>query len=145
VPSRAPSRRRTADRSLELASGRTVVIEQGADERVVVHDPAGRFEVGIRFTAAGPVLEVLAIGLHLRADATLTIDCDRLRLHGRSGVTIDSGGDLVERVAGDRRSEIGGCGQTTAGSVQIEAVEGDVDVHAINDARLSGRRVLLNP
>lgn len=144
MPRRA-ARPLAAPTALAFASGRTVAIDDGGPDRLVVTDPCGRFEVAIRFTAAGPVLEVAAIALDLRADAALTLRCDRLHVNARDGITLESQGDLVQRVAGDVRQEFAGALETSARSVSIEAVDGPVDVCAAEDARIVGRRVLLNP
>jgi uncharacterized protein (DUF2345 family) len=131
--------------AMVFASGRTVAIEDGAPERLMVTDPHGRFEVAIRFTAAGPVLEVAAIELDLRAAAALTLRCDRLHVNARDGITLESQGDLVQRVAGDVRQEFAGALETSARSGSIAALDGPIDVNAAEDARIVGRRVLLNP
>lgn len=130
---------------MAFASGRTVALEHGGPERLTVTDPAGRFEVAIRFTAAGPVLEVAALGLTLRSDAALTLSCDELRVNARDGITLDSQGDFLQRVAGDVRQEFAGALETCARSVSIAAQDGSVDVSASDDACIVGRRVLLNP
>lgn len=126
-------------------AGRTLVLDHDGCERLEVFDPAGRFELAVRFTAAGPVLEVAAIGLRLRSDADVTVDCERLRLHARDSIEITSGGALVEHVAGDRVSEVGGVLATIAAGVSVHAEDGELDLSASEDARVVGRRVLLNP
>ena len=130
---------------MQSASGRTFVLEHGPTERLTVTDPDGRFEVAIRFTAAGPVLDVAAVGLTLRADADVVVDCDRLHLNARAGIRMQSDGDLVERIAGDRTCEVGGALASRAGTVSLSAEDGALEIAAVGDTRIDGRRVLLNP
>lgn len=121
------------------------MLERGPIERLTVTDGEGRFELAIRFTAAGPVLDVAAIGLNVRADADVVVDCDRLRVSARSGIRLESGGDLVECVEGDRTTEVGGALTTTAADVSLVAADGALALAAVGDTRIDGRRVLLNP
>jgi hypothetical protein len=132
-------------RRQSLQSGRTVTIHEGDEDRVVFSDPHGRFELGIRFTAAGPVLELNAIALSMRADAAIDISCDRLNVVARDRITLSSAGDLLERVAGDRRTEVAGALATEARSVELAAIDGSVEIAAADDTTIIGRRVLLNP
>lgn len=132
-------------RVLTSVSGRTLVLESGPIERLTVTDPEGRFELAIRFTAAGPVLDVAAIGLTLRADADVVLDCDRLRVSARAGIRMETHGDLVECVRGDRTSEVDGALASRAASVSLRAEDGALEIAAVEDTRIEGRRVLLNP
>lgn len=139
-----PGAVRTSPRVVAFASGRTVALDSGASDRLMVSDPDGRFEIAIRFTEAGPVLEVEAIGLNVRSDAAVVVDCDRFHVHAREQITLESKGDLVERVAGDRRSVVEGGASVTADAVEIVAQDGEVEITASEDTRIDGRRVLLN-
>jgi hypothetical protein len=109
-----------------------------------VRDPKGRLEVAIRFTAAGPVLDLEAVGLIIRSDSEVMVDCQRFRVHARDRLSLESGGTLVERAAGDHRTEVGGHLEARARSVGIHAEQGSVDIEAAADARVVGDRLLFN-
>ena len=129
---------------IAFGSGRTVTLDDGTTDRLMVTDPNGRFEIAIRFTEAGPVLDVSAIALNVRADAAVVLDCDSFHLHARDRITLDSRGDLVERVAGDHRTTVEGEASVSAISLKLHADDGDVEIAATEDARVDARRVLLN-
>ena len=129
---------------IAFGSGRTVTLDDGTTDRLMVTDPNGRFEIAIRFTEAGPVLDVSAIALNVRADAAVVLDCDSFHLHARDRITLDSRGDLVERVAGDHRTTVEGEASVSASSLKLHADDGDVEIAATEDARVDARRVLLN-
>lgn len=131
---------------MTLPSGRRVEFEapEGRSERMLVRSPAGSLELTIRFTAAGPVVELSAAALSLHSEGPLSIDCDRLRVHARSGIVLATEGDLEQRVAGDLRSAVAGVAELHAQQVEIAAEQGDLELRADNDASLVGRRVLIN-
>ncbi len=56
-----------------LPSGRRVEFEApvGRSERMLVHSPSGAVELTIRFTAAGPVVELAAAALALHSEGPL--------------------------------------------------------------------------
>jgi uncharacterized protein (DUF2345 family) len=129
-----------------LPSGRRVEFEApaGRSERMLVYNPTGTVELTIRFTAAGPVIELSAAALALHTEGSLSIDCDRLDVHARSGVSLSTGGDLEQRVAGDLRSVVEGVSELHAQHVEIVAEQGDLELRAENDASVDGKRVLIN-
>ncbi len=132
--------------ALTLPSGRLVEVEapSGRSERMIVRSPEGTIELTIRFTAAGPVLELSAAALSLRTEGPLSLDCDQLRLHARRGLSLSTDGDLEQRVGGDQRVAVAGTSELHAQHVEITAEEGDLELRADNDATLDGKRVLIN-
>ncbi|HET6583647.1 MAG TPA: hypothetical protein VFG69_09370 [Nannocystaceae bacterium] len=132
------------ERVIAFASGRTVTLQGGAADRLCVSDPHGRFEVAIHFTADGPVLDVSAIALEMRAQAAVVLDCDRLHVRARESITLESHGDLIERVAGERRTEVEGGASVSASYIKLHADDGAVEIAATEDTRIDGRRVLVN-
>lgn len=132
------------ERVIAFASGRRVTLRGGATERLSVSDPHGRFEIAIRFTAAGPVLEVSAIALEMRAQAAVVLDCDSLHVRARDCITLESRGDLIERVAGEHRTEVEGGASVSASNIKLHADDGTVEIAATEDTRIDGRRVLVN-
>jgi uncharacterized protein (DUF2345 family) len=121
---------------VDLPSGRAVTVEGGASDRITVRNPQGLVELSIRFTAEGPVLSFAAAAIDLTSEGEIRVDCERLSLRARKELTLTSGGDLRESVAGRASLE--------AHDVRIEARRGDVAVKANDDVRLDGERVLLN-
>ena len=126
--------RETTD--IALAGETLLTVRREGREDVVRLRTSQRVLVTIRVTAEGPVVEVEGAALAIRTTGELAVDAERLALHGRSGVSITSGGDVVLETAG-RLS-------TTARSQRIEATLGDVRVEANDDVRLDGERVLVN-
>lgn len=90
--------------------------------------PGGGQSVEIVVTPQGPVLR-LGSGLRLELAGPLTVDADQIALHGRSGVSLTSGGELNIEA-------------TTHLNARTQL--GDVRVKANDDLRLDGERVLMN-
>jgi hypothetical protein len=134
----------TTRRLVSFTSGRQVTIEDGSQDRLMVSDPNGRFEVSIRFTDAGPVLEVDAVALSMRAETSVAIDCDSLVLSTRETLVLQSEGNLVERVAGNKRSEVSGESSLSARDVRIASEDGAIELESAGDLRLDAQRVLVN-
>jgi hypothetical protein len=72
------------------------------------------------------------------------LDCDRLHVRAREHITLESRGDLIQRVAGDHRTQVEGEAAISASSVKLHADDGAVEIAATEDTRIDGRRVLLN-
>jgi hypothetical protein len=65
-----------------------------AEHRLVLRLPAGGAVLRVAITAAGVQLELTGSDLALRASGELSIDADRVALHGRRGLALTSGGDV---------------------------------------------------
>ena len=130
---------------LAFDSGRVVRLHEEPIDRLTVTDPNGRFEIAIRFTDAGPVLDVAAIALNLRAQSAVVVECDTFDVRAREHIGLDSGGDLVTRVAADHRIEVEGASAMSASSLTLHADDGAVEIAATEDTRIDGRRIVLNP
>jgi hypothetical protein len=127
----------SSDRTLELASKHRLEIEKiGGGEEIRLVAPDGAVPVTIEVTAEGVVLRLGSVNVALRAAKDLSISAEHLILEGRSGVEVASGRDLELDVGGDLRS--------TAQQQFIRAERGSVDVHASDDVKLAGERVLVN-
>jgi hypothetical protein len=114
--------------SLTLASGRCVEVEPHPEERIVVRGSDGGVEVAIRFTPAGPVLEVSAVALQFKAQAEVAVQCRDFIVQAQRGVSLQAG-ELFYAEADD---------------VAAVARTGDVELQAERDAVVRGERVRLN-
>ncbi|CAN5807288.1 hypothetical protein BH11PLA1_BH11PLA1_17930 [soil metagenome] len=125
-----------ADRSLPLAHDHRLTISRGPHPHTLsLLGPDGAPALSIEITAHGPVLR-FERGLTIAAAGDLTLQAERLNLHGRAGVALTSDGDLDLAAAGRFRS--------AARSQQISATLGDVRLQANDDVRFNGERVLVN-
>jgi hypothetical protein len=115
---------------LELPSGRSIECHDApaGGELVTIRNPAGRVELEVRLTEAGPVLLFDAAQLELRATGRIRADCESLEI-----VT-----------AGDAALRVGGELSTSARTTDIASTRGDVRIRANDDVRLNGERVKLN-
>jgi hypothetical protein len=84
----------TAD-ALRLASGHSVRVDERDANRISVHAPDGRLQIALRFTADGPVLELDAATLELRATRDVHVECERFDVRARRAVTIASEADVA--------------------------------------------------
>lgn len=126
------------DQSTTLAVGdHLLVVEAGGAAGQVIRliGPAGAQALTIELTPQGPRL-CLGSGLTVALAGALTIDAERVAIHGRNGMALSSGGEVQVRAAGDLNAS----GRITT----ITADLGDVQVKANDDVRLNGERVMMN-
>lgn len=124
----------TANESgLALAHGQRLAVETGNVLRLFGAD--GQTTLTVLITPAGPVLQFSG-GLEIRTDGDLGLSGKRLALHGREGVAISTGGDMLLHADRDLHS--------MARIQNITAELGNVNVKANDDVRINGERVLVN-
>jgi hypothetical protein len=123
--------------TLELTENQRLIVERRETESVLhVIGSSGQVSLTIQLTAEGPVLRFDGLDLRIEAGGDLAIGARQLRLHGREGVAISSGGDASIRAAGVLDSE--------ATIQNIRARLGNVNVKANDDVGLRGERIRLN-
>lgn len=133
----AEARRAEAPEAVELGGDYALVVDRSAEDDVLtLRGPSGHTELSLHLTEEGPVLRFGGQGLRIVADANLSLSAEELRLEGRSGLTLESGGDLDLKAARDLRSE--------ARIQSIIGRLGNVNVEANDDVRIDGERVLVN-
>jgi hypothetical protein len=109
--------------------------DQGGGQVIRLIGPVGAQALTIELTPQGPRL-ALGSGLTLALSGPLTIDAERVAIHGRTAVAITSGGELQVQAASDLA--VGGRITT------VTADLGDVKVKANDDVRLNGERIMMN-
>lgn len=128
---------KVAKQTFGLVDNQQLVLEQTPFVNVLtILAPDGRVSLCIHITSDGPVLHFESGRLTLEARGILTVDAERIAIHGREGVAITSGGDAKICAAGDLDSQ--------ARIQNITAHLGNVNVRANDDVRLNGERVMMN-
>lgn len=123
--------------TIALVGRHVLEVVRGGEENLLrVLSPDGKAGLAISITAQGISLQVAGADVVLRTAGKLTIDAEDLRLHGRSGLSITTGGDGKVQAAGDWSSE--------ARVQNIRARLGNVNVVANDDVKLTGERIKLN-
>jgi len=108
------------ERQVYLRDGRTLTVsELGADQLVEIRNPSGLLEVRIALTEQGPVLQMEAVKLQLKASETVEIAANRVEIQGNEQL------DLKGK------------------AVQVHADE-EVHVDAAGDVRVTGKVIWLN-
>jgi hypothetical protein len=121
--------RKPTPADLPLQGGHRLAVERlPGEDRLVLLGPGGRVSLTVHVTADGPVLAFDGPALTLRTAGDLTLDAERLTLHGRQGVAITSAGELRQKAA----------------EVDVEATTGAARVKANDEVQLLGEMVLLN-
>ncbi|MCH9688465.1 MAG: hypothetical protein K0V04_43950 [Deltaproteobacteria bacterium] len=88
-------------------SGRLLRALDGArGETLEIRDPEGRLELRVRLTEDGPVVEIDAVRLDLKATRTIAMDCDRFAVRARRSVDLRS--DDVVNVRGEGNVNLDG-------------------------------------
>jgi hypothetical protein len=108
-------------REVYLREGRTLTVSsQGADELVEVRAASGNVELRILLTEQGPVLQLEAVRLKLKATESVEVEAKQVSLKAQESLALGSDGDVKV---------------TSAGETTVEA-EGDV--------RVAGKSIHLN-
>ncbi|MBI5590677.1 MAG: hypothetical protein HY881_09360 [Deltaproteobacteria bacterium] len=125
-------------KSVELTGRQQLVLRHEQSQDVLqFFNAKGAVVLTVHVTENGPVLRFDGDGaLTIQTTGALSIEAEHLSLHGRSGVSVTSDGDMHLRTSGDLH---------THGRIQnISASLGNVNVKANDDVRLDGERVLVN-
>ncbi len=127
-------------------SGRLVEVEEDKDgeDTLKIRAPSGEVELAIRLTPKGPVLQLKGASIELETTGRIAMTCDDFVVSAKKGVEIESGGDLNEKVKGNRQVEVGGHSKVAAKSAAIEAKDGRVDIDATDDISVQGKLIFLN-
>ena len=111
----------------ELLDGYALEI-QDAGSMLRLEAPDGRLCLTIRLCDEGPMLEVAATSVAVRAEKELTLACETLRVHAQRDITMHAGGNITSE----------GFAQT------LRAHTGDGHLEANDDVRVDGERIHLN-
>ncbi len=110
----------TDEREVFLRDGRKLVVsEQGNDQLVEIRNASGMLELRIKLTEQGPVLQMEALRLQLKATESVEIESQRVEIKG------------AERV------------DVTGGQIKVSGEE-DVKVDAKGEVRIVGKMIYLN-
>ena len=107
-------------REVQLRDGRTLVVSEDAgDQLVEIRADSGMVEVRIRLTEQGPVLQMEAVRMQLKATEAVQIESPKVEIKGTEELALQGG------------------------AVKLEA-EQDVKVDAEGDVRVIGTKIFLN-
>jgi phage gp45-like len=107
-------------REVYLKDGRKLVVsDQGSDQLVEIRSESGMVELRIKLTEAGPVLQMEAVKLQLRASESVEIESAHVDIKGAQSVSV------------------------SGGKVEVEAEE-DATVEAKGEVRVRGKMIYLN-
>lgn len=110
-----------AEREVYLRDGRRLVVkEEGADQLVEIRAESGMVELRIRLTEQGPVLQMEAVRMQLKATEAVEIESPRVEIKGTEQLSLQGGEVSVEAEK----------------DVRVEGKEGDV--------RVIGTKIFLN-
>ncbi len=132
-------------KTVESDTGRKILL--GSSDKgdiLVVENPEGFIELSVIFTGSGPVLNFQSGKINLKSDGDLNFDCKNLAFNALCDVKIKTGGDLVQEVKGEIKTEARGKSTHKARAVDIESDLGNVKIKANDDVLLDGERVRLN-
>ena len=130
--------------SVVLPSSRRVEIEAGESDTLTVRASDGRLLVSIELTDTGPRLRLESAELNLHATRRVSIAAEEVAIDAQRALSISSGGDLSERVAGNHYTHISGDERLEAASVQLQANRRALSLRAIDRIALDGEHIGLN-
>lgn len=109
------------EREVYLRDGRRLVVkDEGADQLVEIRAESGMVELRIRLTEQGPVLQMEAVRMQLKATEAVQIESPRVEIKGTEQLALQGGEVSVEAEK----------------DVRVEGKEGDV--------RVIGAKIFLN-
>ncbi len=83
------------EREVYLRDGRKLVLsEEGGEQLVEIKNPSGMLELRVRLTEAGPVLQMEAARLQLKATEAVEIESARVEIKATEHVALSSGGAI---------------------------------------------------
>jgi len=130
---------------VSFGSGRSLAVtEQGGEERVEIRAAGGALLLSVRLTDEGPVFSLSGASFEIAAAKTLSLSAETLRVSALKDITIEAGGGLTERIAGDSTREVGGRDRVSARDVEVAAHPGGISLRANDDVDVVGERVRLN-
>jgi hypothetical protein len=89
----------TETREVYLRDGRKIVVsEQSGDQLVEIRNESGLVEIRIQLTEQGPILQVEAARMQLKASESVQIESKRVEIRSEEETEIESAGDI--RVSG---------------------------------------------
>ncbi|HSN25975.1 MAG TPA: hypothetical protein VLT45_06800 [Kofleriaceae bacterium] len=107
-------------REVYLKDGRKLTLsEQGGDQLVEIRNESGLVEVRIKLTEEGPVLQMEAVRMQLKASEQVSIESQSVEIKGAEHVEV------------------------TGGKVDVTAEE-DVNVESKAEVRVRGKMIWLN-
>ena len=110
----------TEQQEVYLKDGRKLTLsEQGGDQLVEIRNESGLVEVRIKLTEEGPVLQMEAVRMQLKASEQVTIESNAVEIKGAEHVEV------------------------TGGKVDVTAEE-DVTVESKAEVRVVGKMIWLN-
>jgi uncharacterized protein (DUF2345 family) len=130
--------------TLTLSTGHTAAVAPHEPDRLTIRGPAGEVELSIRFTPEGPVLRFASAAIDLQSRGDIRLDCDRLQVRARDGIDLTTGGDLRQTAGGDSVIHADGTATVEGQHVTVYAQAGKVEVDAVDDVDIHGRKILLN-
>jgi uncharacterized protein (DUF2345 family) len=108
------------EREVYLKDGRKLTLsEQGGDQLVEIRNESGLVEVRIKLTEEGPVLQMEAVRMQLKAAEQVEITSARVEINGTEQVAV------------------------TGGKIEVEG-EQDVTVDSKGEVRVTGKMIYLN-
>ena len=123
--------------TLELRGRRRLIVHrQDHSDILRLLGNEGETSLTIEVTERGTILRFSGAALTFQAGGNLSIEADRISLHGRSGLSLTSGGDVRILTPADLRSE--------ARIQTVKATLGNVNIKANDDVRINGERVMVN-
>lgn len=107
----------TEGREVFLGGGRTLTVsEQGSDQLVEIRNASGMLELRIQLTEAGPVLQMEAVKLQLKASEAVEIESRRVEVKATEALEL-TGGEI--KVESERDTLIEGHGDVVVKGTKI--------------------------
>jgi hypothetical protein len=126
-------------RTLELVGDQRLVVENSAEGsllRIIPPGRDGKASLVIQVTEHGPVVRLEGAAIQIEAQGELSLNAERVAIHGRESLALTSDGNVSIATPGDIHSD--------ARSHKITSRLGNVDIKANDDVTIDGERIRMN-
>jgi hypothetical protein len=107
-------------REVYLREGRTLTVQaQGADELVEIRAASGQVELRIRLTEQGPVLQLEAVRLQLKASESVEVEAKQVVLKAQESIALASEGEVKVTSTGETKVEAEGDVRVVGKSIHL--------------------------
>lgn len=137
MESKYPVMKKMNQQLIALVANQHLIIERGIQTDILnIVGSDGKLTLSIEITSKGSILKIEGASLAIQATGDLAIEADKVAVHGRTGLSLSTNGDVRIQASGNLYS--------TAKIQKITAELGDIDVKANDDVKIDGERIRMN-
>src|SRR5688500_5074824 len=128
---------------VKFTTGTVVIIDKEMGELTLL-DKSQTVQLIISVKDDTLIFNINSLVLNINATNELNLSAKKISIHAEDQLKMKTGGNLIQEIAKDSLTEIGGTNKIIAQIQKITANLGNVELKANDDVRLDGERIKLN-